>query len=148
MCCCAQLLWMEFHSCDCMVYSRMRFPLCSAAARLSSCCVFWSSAPRLLRFLSHCTCWCSYGEVSCEFPLLPCVCRNGITINKLYFVLEQAVSGAVGVLWKSVGLRLSESDIPFVLLDSLLHRSPSSADVDAPAHTSNAVDYAILFSRV
>ena len=47
-----------------------------------------------------------------------------ITIHKLYFVPERAVSGVVSVLRDGRGLHFNESDIPVVSLDSLgLERS-------------------------
>ena len=59
-----------------------------------------------------------------------------------------AVSVVVGVLWQGGVLRLGESDIPVMFLDSLLHRSASFIDLNLPALKGNLIDYAILFSWV
>ena len=50
------------------------------------------------------------------------------------------MAGLVGVLWSGGGLGMEESNAPVVVLDYLLHWSPSFADLDFTAHTGNPVN--------
>ena len=127
-CCCAEIAleWIP------RLWFQISFPLWSAAARLSCCCFYGSRHPGFWDFSS--TVPTSVVRLTCYLRCLysPACVEMRITINELYFVLERVVSGVVGVLWDGAGLRLSESDIPAVFLDSLLHGSASFANVNLP----------------
>ena len=84
--------------------------------------------------------------MNCLFDSARVVIR--VTINKLHFVPEWLVSGVVSMLWNSGGLGTGKSDVSFVHLNSVLHRSSSHSDVHVTAFTGNPVNYAILFSWV
>ena len=71
-----------------------------------------------------------------------------VSINKLYLVPKQIMAGLVGVLRNGGGLSTGESNIPVVLFDSLVHRSPCFTNVYFNAFRGNPVNRAILFSRI
>ena len=71
-----------------------------------------------------------------------------VSINKLYLVPKRVVAGLIGVLRNGRGLGTSESYIPVMLFDPLLHRSSCFANVDFSAFTGNPLDYAVLFGRI
>ena len=140
-CCCAEL-WLDgIPDCDWRIF-RIRFPLQTAAARLSS-------SPRPLEFHFNSARIVNVVRVKSYMSFLfhPVCIKMGITINKLYFVPGRAVSGVVGIVWDDAGLCLSEWDIPVVILDSLLPRSASLADVNLSTLNKNPVYYATLFSQ-
>ena len=79
--------------------------------------------------------------VNCLFSLACVELRT--TIN---FTLFR--SGRFPVLWacsEAAHVCILANRIPLLFLDSLLHRSASTADVNLPTLTENLVDYAILF---
>ena len=85
--------------------------------------------------------------VNCLFDPACVVIR--VTIDNFHFVPEWLVSGVVGgMFWNGGGLGTGESNVSFVLLNSVLHRSSSLSDLHLAAFTGNPVNYAILFSRV
>ena len=88
------------------VHLQIRFPLQSAAARLSCCCVSLSIPLSLLMLLS----W----GLTCIFE--PACVDMGITISNFTKLKLSCNGGSLGPL---------ESDIPVMLLDSLLKRFAS-----------------------
>ena len=71
-----------------------------------------------------------------------------ITINKLYFVPKQVVSGVLLACSETGEGGEGKSDVSLMFFDSILHRSSSLADVDFTAFTGNSVNHTILFSRL
>ena len=68
-----------------------------------------------------------------------------VSINKLYLVPKRIMAGLVGVLRNGGGLGTSESYIPVVLFDSLLHRSPCFPDVDFDLTSLNCCNFDLHF---
>lgn len=71
-----------------------------------------------------------------------------ITFNKLHLILKQVVSNVVSVLRNGGGLGMDESDVSFMLPNSVLHQSFVSTDVNFIAFAWNFVYHAIVFSQV
>lgn len=59
----------------------------------------------------------------------------GIQSRNFTLIPEKVASGIMGMLWDGWGLHFNELDIPFVCLDSLLHRSAGFTNVNLIPHS-------------
>ena len=105
-------------------------------------CFLWSAS----MFLG-CLPQCPIYVVTCEFlrcwPLLPCLYNNMITINVLYFNLEQVVSRCLLICRSDRSM--SSLDLPYYSFHHYLHRSACSADVNFALLTGNLLNLGLSF---